>query len=90
VTDVERFDAVLSNDYELRKFPFDTQVLGFKFQPFLSAAAEIHFVAQPLPSTGISPEQHTELAAWRIKDLRYTSGKATRAGFDAAVPEASF
>jgi hypothetical protein len=36
VTYIERFDAVLSNDFALRKFPFDTQVLGFEFQPFLS------------------------------------------------------
>ncbi len=90
VTDVERFDAVLSNDYELRKFPFDTQILRFKFQPFLSAASEIQFTAKPLPSTGISPAQHTELAAWRIKDLRYTSGKALSDGFLPAQSEASF
>ena len=31
--------------------------------------------AQALPSAGISPEQHTELAVWRSKDLRYTTEK---------------
>jgi hypothetical protein len=31
VTYIERFDAVLSNDFALRKFPFDTQVLGSSF-----------------------------------------------------------
>lgn len=31
--------------------------------------------AQTLPSAGISPEQHTELAVWRSKDLRYTTEK---------------
>ena len=31
--------------------------------------------AQTLPSAGISPEQHTELAVWRSKDLRDTTEK---------------
>jgi Neurotransmitter-gated ion-channel ligand binding domain len=90
VTYVERFDAVLSNDYELRKFPFDTQVLQFEFQPFLSSVSDIRFAAQALPSTGISPEQHTELAAWRIKDLRYTAEKVTSDRFVPAAREALF
>jgi Neurotransmitter-gated ion-channel ligand binding domain len=90
VTYVERFDAVLSNNYELRKFPFDTQVLQFEFQPFLSAVSDIRFAAQALPFTGISPEQHTELAAWRIKDLRYTAEKVTSDRFVPAAREALF
>ena len=85
VTYVERFDAVLSNEYALRKFPFDTQVLRFEFQPFLSAASGIQFAAQALPSTGISPEQHTELAAWQIKDLRYTTEKVAGNSFVPAI-----
>jgi hypothetical protein len=75
VTYVERFDANLSNDFDLRKFPFDTQDLRFQFHPFISAASEIRFAAQPLPSTGISPEQHTELAAWHIEGIRYRTEK---------------
>jgi len=90
VTYVERFDAVLSNDYALRKFPFDTQILRFEFQPFLSAASGIQFAAQALPSTGISPEQHTELAAWRIKDLKYTTEKVAGNSFVPATREALF
>src|ERR1700693_1636591 len=90
VTYVERFDAVLSNDYALRKFPFDTQTLKFEFQPFLSAASGFQFASQALPSTGISPEQHTELAAWRIKDLTYTSEKLAGNGFVPATREALF
>jgi hypothetical protein len=75
VTYVERFESNLSSDFDLRKFPFDTQDLRFQFHPFISAASEIRFAAQPLPLTGISPEQHTELAAWQIQDLRYRTEK---------------
>ena len=75
VTYVERFDANLSSDFDLRKFPFDTQDLRFQFHPFISAASEIRFAPQPLPSTGISPEQHTELAAWHIQGIRYRTEK---------------
>jgi hypothetical protein len=73
VTYVERFEAVLSSDYDLRKFPFDTQQLQFEIQPFLSSASEIRFASEPLAATGISPEQHTDLAAWEFKNLRYSA-----------------
>lgn len=90
VTYIERFDAVLSNDYDLRRFPFDNQVLQFEFQPFLSTASEIRFAPQPLPSTGISPEQHTQLAAWQINDLRYTAEKVATDRFLPPAQEAVF
>jgi len=73
VTYVERFDAVLSNIFAMRKFPFDSQVLRFEFEPFRSSAREIEFAPLALPSTAISPSQHTELAAWHIHDLRYST-----------------
>ena len=75
VTYIERFDANLSSDFYMKKFPFDTQVLRFQFHPFLSGASEIRFAPQPLRSTGVSPEQHTELAAWHIVDVRYATEK---------------
>jgi hypothetical protein len=77
VTYRERFEAVYSNAYQLRRFPFDTQVPHFEFQPFLSTTAQIQFAAQALPGTGISPGQHTELAAWRLQKLTYTTDKLT-------------
>jgi neurotransmitter-gated ion-channel len=85
VTYRERFGAVYSNNFEFRKFPFDTQVLVFEFQPFLSAARQIRFAPQALRYTGISPEQHTELAAWHLEDLRYTTEKV---GVDPFQPDA--
>lgn len=86
VTYIERFDANLSSDFDLRKFPFDTQDLRFQFHPFLSGASEIRFAAQPLPSTGISPEQHTELAAWHIEDIHYKTEKIVE---DREIPPTS-
>ena len=90
VTYRERFDGVYSNDFELRKFPFDTQVLRFEFQPFLSTASQIRFAPQALPETGMSPGQHTELAAWHMEDLTYTADKVTGDPFLPATHEALF
>ena len=89
VTYVERFDSVLSNNYALRKFPFDRQVLIFELQPFLASASEIRFALQPLP-IGMRPQRNAELAAWRIQDIRYTSGKLTPDQTFAATDEAIF
>ncbi len=90
VTYRERFDGVYSNDFKLSKFPFDTQVLRFEYQPFVSAASEIRFASQALPGTGISPEQHTELAAWHVEDLKYTANKLVLDPFEPATHEAFF
>jgi hypothetical protein len=90
VTYIERFEAVLSSEYDLRKFPFDIQELQFEIQPFLSAASEIRFAPQPLAFSGISPEQHTELAAWQFKDLQYSAEKVTHVPSFPAGNEALF
>jgi hypothetical protein len=90
VTYRERFDAVYSNDFALRKFPFDTQVLKFEFQPFLTAASPIRFASRPLAGTGINPDQHTELAAWQLGDLRYTTDKLVGDPFQPETHEALF
>ena len=90
VTYRERFDGVYSTNFMLRKFPFDTQVLVFEFQPFLSAASQIRFASEALPGTGITPDQHTELAAWRMEDLRYTTDKLVRDPFQQETREALF
>jgi Neurotransmitter-gated ion-channel ligand binding domain len=71
VTYTERFDVALSNEYFLRKFPFDTQVLRFELEPFRSPTSAIVFAPQALQMTGISPGRNTELASWRIEGLRY-------------------
>ena len=90
VTYWERFDGVFSSVLQLTKFPFDTQVLRFEFQPFVSSASHIRFAAHALPVTGISPEQHTELAAWQLKDLRYTAATVNSDRFASPTQEALF
>jgi hypothetical protein len=90
VSYVERFNAVLSNDLDLTKFPFDSQVLQFDYQPFVSAASAIQFASQALPSTGMTPDQHTELAAWRVLGVRYTAEKVASNGFVPPTGEALF
>ncbi len=90
VTYRERFDGVYSNDFELRKFPFDTQVLRFEYQPFLSRAFQIHFAPQALAGTGISADQHTQLAAWHLQGLSYSTDKMTDDPFLPPTNEALF
>jgi hypothetical protein len=90
VTYRERFDGVYSNSFALRRFPFDTQVLAFEFQPFLSAASPIRFAAEALPGTGITPDQHTDLAAWQLGDLKYTTDKVVHDPFQPETHEALF
>jgi hypothetical protein len=90
VSYLERFDATLSSGFNLRKFPFDTQVLEFDYQPFASVPTVIQFAPQALPGTGVSPEPHTELAAWSVKELRYTANKMGSTGFLPLTGEAIF
>jgi len=90
VTEIKRFDAVLSNSYNLRKFPFDSQTLHLEIQPFLSAATEMQFALEALPSTGISHEQYTELASWDVRRIEYTVKRASRGSFLPQAKEAIF
>jgi hypothetical protein len=68
----ERFDAVLSNQYFLRGFPFDTQSLEIKVQPVASPArpqqASIEFAGEDY-ATGINPDAY--LSAWEIERPSY-------------------
>lgn len=73
ITLIERFDDVFSNTYALKKFPFDTQVLQVEFEPFLSAVSQIEFSPSALPETGFKPGGHVEVAAWRVKNMGYTT-----------------
>jgi hypothetical protein len=90
VTYWERFDGVFSSDFQLARFPFDTQVLRFDFQPFVSSASHIRFADHALPSTGISHQQNTELAAWHLQELRYTAEELPSDRFLPPIQEALF
>jgi hypothetical protein len=90
VTYRERFDAVYSNSFALRKFPFDTQVLRFEYQPFVTSASQFQFAPQALPGTGISPADNAPLAGWRLEDVTYSADKLTGIPFLPATHEALF
>ena len=90
VTYWERFDGTFSSVLKLAKFPFDTQVLRFEFQPFVSTATHIRFAAGALPVTGISPDEHTELAAWHLEGLRYSTPTAISDHLQTPLQEALF
>jgi hypothetical protein len=89
-TYIERFDATLSSAYSLRRFPFDTQILQFEFQPFLSSESGVRFADKALPATGISPQENTELSAWRTKQIRYKTEKVAGSVFGPDTHEALF
>ncbi len=79
VTYTEHFDAVLSTALNLRAFPFDTQVLRFEYQPFLSDASEFRFAKQALPGTALSSGKYAELAAWGVGPLTYSTDETSAA-----------
>jgi len=68
---VERTDTVVSADYSLRKFPFDTQTVEFQIEPFMPASQEFTFASHP----AIQPAQ---LATIRrpMQDWRHGKSKA--------------
>lgn len=91
VTLMERFHAVLSNTYQLRKFPFDTQVLEIEFEPFLSSVPEVQFARKATPETGFrSSGGHAEVAAWRLQGVRYGTESSASDGSLAPSSEALF
>lgn len=90
VTYLETFDGVLSSGFSLRKFPFDTQALRFEYQPFVSSPSAVQFARRSLPGTGISTDGHSELAAWQVKEVRYTADKLASVGFLPPIGEAVF
>jgi hypothetical protein len=72
VTYVERFDSIVSNNLDFRRFPFDTQLLRLEFHTFFTSDEDVRFAPQPLPSTGISRDRDTELSGWSSGELKYT------------------
>jgi len=86
---VERSDTTISTSYELRKFPFDSQLLEIRVEPFLPSASEIHFASKPANWTGIDL-QNSGLAAWTVEGLRYETSDAPPEGAIPARPRAVF
>ena len=72
VTYVERFDSIVSNNLDFRRFPFDTQLLRLEFHTFFTSDEDVRFASQPLPSTGISRDRDTERSGWASGEVTYT------------------
>jgi Neurotransmitter-gated ion-channel ligand binding domain/Neurotransmitter-gated ion-channel transmembrane region len=86
---VERSDTTISTSYELRKFPFDSQLLEIRVEPFLPSASEIRFASKPADWTGIDL-QNAGIAAWTVEGLRYETSDVPPAGAIPAIPRAVF
>ena len=69
---VERFDSIVSNNFDFRRFPFDTQLLRLEFHTFYTSEEDVRFAPQALPSTGISRDRDTELSGWTSGEMKYT------------------
>jgi hypothetical protein len=74
---MERFDANLSDSYQLREFPFDRQVLNVVLEPFLDRKFSLIFASEDLGS-GFSHEAYAGLALWSVEDLFYVPGSWRR------------
>jgi hypothetical protein len=85
----ERFDADLSNDFWLSRFPFDQQILRVVLSPFLSKKMNIPFASEDLGS-GVSEEPYAGLSAWTIKDLTYVPALIPSYRITSQIPEAHF
>jgi hypothetical protein len=87
---VERADVTLSTSYSLRDFPFDTQLLDIRIEPFLPSVSEIRFASEPLSWTGNDAKGEAELAAWDIRGLRYSIVDIQPKGAMPSRPQALF
>ncbi len=71
VTYAERFFAILSARFDLRKYPFDRQELGVYVHPFTTDANQIVFT---LANSGVWKasefEEYSSLAQWNLGMLR--------------------
>lgn len=86
---VERSDTTISTSYALRKFPFDSQLLEIRVEPFLPSASEIRFASKPANWTGIDL-QNSGLAAWTVEGLHYQTLQTPPEGAIPALPRALF
>ena len=87
----EHFDAILSTEFYLRRFPFDAQSLYVIIQPAISPSRSNRELVDFAPESyvlGISSD--TYLAAWEIKGIHYLTAFAPTDMADIVVPRARF
>jgi hypothetical protein len=85
----ERFDANLSDDYSLREFPFDQQVLEILLEPFLAGDMSITFAPEDLGSD-YSREPYAGMSAWKLRAMRYVPIVDAAYGVQSEIPLARF
>lgn len=86
----ERFHAVLSSRFRMRRFPFDTQSLEVHFHPFFNdAASETFVVDQQYSGLSLEHRTYSSLAQWHVTGVEARSGSA-RQFRSFAIPEAVF
>jgi hypothetical protein len=87
----ERFNAVLSDEYYLRRFPFDKQSLSIVVQPSISPARPnedpITFASSDY-ATSINPSAY--LSAWAIKRITYSVDSVRTGNGGITIPQAKF
>lgn len=86
----EHFNATLSSNFHLRRFPFDEQTLVVLVHPFYNQQDDILFVPRQNP-TWLAAELvgYSSLASWQLDDLK--AGIATApARFGTKISEANF
>jgi hypothetical protein len=87
----ERFDTLLSNEFYLRRFPFDGQTLRVTIQPFITpkrAGDNPITFADRTYSTGISHRAY--LSAWTIDGITYERSSEPVDAVSLVVPQAQF
>jgi hypothetical protein len=97
VTYTEHFDGTFSTAFSLRQFPFDRQVLRMEYLPFYLTGSEFRFAPAPLLLTGVKGGKYTELGAWQLNSLDYSTdkidgragGESTRAVFQITISRRS-
>jgi Neurotransmitter-gated ion-channel ligand binding domain/Neurotransmitter-gated ion-channel transmembrane region len=90
VSYVERFHAVLSSKFMLRRFPFDSQSLLIIVHPYLRQARQVEFTASGREVWATREfTQYTSLAQWNLQTVEPSIGASELYG-GTRIPEARF
>ena len=78
---VERFHAVLSSKFMLRRFPFDSQDLLIIVHPFVRQSGKVEFTIYERDVSAMREfTQYSSLAQWDFKDLQSSIGRTSLYG----------
>ena len=87
---VERFHAMLSSKFMLRRFPFDSQSLLIILHPYLRQQRQVEFTAYKRDVWATQEfTQYSSLAQWKLKTVEPSIG-ASRLYGGMEIPEARF